>query len=237
MTDNEKLTDELKKQIEFMKLLSSVPRLRIMLLLLIFRKLSLAQLSKLLRRTKATITHHIKKFETSEIIKISRKEARGPIDAIFYELDPNFFNLVELSFDKFQSLNQNESRELLHYVLLRDKWTFEVFRNILNFVNQFYQEIDERFLTNNSDFIKQTKDFYFKSPVDYDVWFLTEDEKKLYDKEVIQFKERISKIIDNGTKNEKLDVRPYCILNLVLPVKKLSEFDFERKRIMDFLGS
>ncbi len=237
MTDIEKLMEKLKKRIEFMKLLSSVPKLRILLLLLIFRKLSLAQLSKLLGRTKATVTHHIKKFETSGIIKTSRKEARGSIDAKLYELDPDFFELVELSFDKFQSLEQNESRELLHYVLLRDKWMFEVFRNILNFANRFYQEIDERFLTDNSDFIKQTKDFYFKSPVDYDIWFLTEDGKKSYDKAVIQFKERINKIVEDDTKKGKLVVRPYCILNLVLPLKKLSEFDLERKRIMDFLGS
>ncbi|MFX0070639.1 MAG: ArsR family transcriptional regulator [Candidatus Hermodarchaeota archaeon] len=237
MTDTKKIKDKLKKRIEFMKLLSSVPRLRILLLLLIYRKLSLAQLSKLLGRTKATVTHHLKKFDTLGIIKTSRKDSRGSIDAKLYELEPDFFDLVELSFDKFQSLEQDESKELLHYVLLRDKWMFDVFRNILIFANRFYQEIDERFLTENSDFVKQTEDFYFKSPVDYNIWFLTEDGKNSYDKAAIQFIDQINKIIKDENKKGKLVERPYCILNLILPLKKLSEFDLERKRIMDFLGS
>lgn len=236
MMDIQKLKTKLMNRIEVMKLLSSVPRLRIMILLLIFRKLSLSQLSKYLGRTKATVTHHLKKFDTLGIINISRKESRGSIDAKVYELDPDFFKLVELNFDSFQSFEKKEGEELLHYALLRDKWMFEAFRNILIFANRFYQEIDERYLSGDKEFIKQTQDFYFKSPVNYDLWFLTENARKSYDNALTQFKEQINKIIEDDNKKGKYIERPYCVLHLLLPLKKLSEFDFERKRIMEFLG-
>ena len=236
MIDVEKLKNKLMKRIEVMKLFSSVHRLRIMLLLLIYRKLSLSQLSKLLGRTKATVTHHLKKFEMLNIIKISRKESRGSIDAKVYELDPDFFDLVKFNFESFKSLEQKESKELLRYVLLRDKWMFEAFRNILVFANRFYQEIDEKYLSDDKEFVKQAQDFYFDNSINYDLWFITENGRKSYVKALTQFKEEIKKIIEDDNMRGKLIERPYCILHLLLPLKKLSEFDFERKRIRDFLG-
>ncbi|MBD3340900.1 MAG: ArsR family transcriptional regulator [Candidatus Lokiarchaeota archaeon] len=236
MIDVEKLKKKINQRIEVLKLLSSIPRLRIMLLLLIFRKLSLTQLSDLLGRTKATVIHHLKKFEKSNIINTSREESQGSIDAKVYELDPEFFNLAELNIKNFQNLKKKESKEILHHILLRDKWMLETFKNILIFANQFYREIDEKYLSEDKKFMKKTQDFYFKSPIDYDLWFITEEGRENYLKALSQFKEQINKIINEDNKKGGLIERPYCILHLLLPLKDLSEFDFERKRIVDFLG-
>ena len=81
-----------------MKLMSSLTRFRILLLLLIYPKISLSEFSKLLSRTKSTIHHHLKKFDDLGILKTSRKSVPSYIDAKIYKLKPDFLKIINLNY-------------------------------------------------------------------------------------------------------------------------------------------
>ncbi len=93
-TDNDYKKTELEKVLKLrsntLELMFSNTRLRMVLLLLIHRRLSLSKLSTLLGRSKSTVSHHLKKLDDLNILKVSRRDARGSIDAKVYELTSRF---------------------------------------------------------------------------------------------------------------------------------------------------
>lgn len=224
-----KAKDKTKHIIEFLKLISNTTRFRLILLLLIFQKLSLSKLSQLVNRTKATVLHHLKKFEKLGFIIITKKEARrGYIDANVYELVPEFFDFfgkMSLNYNDIESLQLNKQVDILNYAMIKDILIFEVIRNIFKQVTLFYKGFDSINTISNSDSFKNYINFYLKNRIEYDILFLTRKEFKLYQEEVVKFKTQIRKIFKQNKKDDIETERPYFILNTFLPVKNITEYD------------
>ncbi|TXT63989.1 MAG: hypothetical protein BAJALOKI3v1_280027 [Promethearchaeota archaeon] len=230
----EDLMDDLNRSIKVMEILDSVPRIRIALLLLIYQKLSLAQLSSLLNRSKATVTHHLKKFEDLGLLNITRKDARGSIDAKVYEFNSDFFKSVQLSMDDLKSIKPEEAKNIFKTAIRKDQLIFELIKNIYEISDDFYQGIQTLLDTNSLENIQKK---YFKSPISYQFWFLDEEGYESYEKLINEFNNKMREIVKKSTQKKPEEIeRSYCIFHSFLPLKHIIKYDLRNKRFLKFLG-
>jgi len=110
---------EENKSIKQLFLIKNVHLLRIVLLLAIHQNLSLTELSSILNRTKATISHHLKKLERGKVITITKKEVKGSIDAHIYALSPSFYRFFRDDYDLiFKEKPENIERQFNHLAII-----------------------------------------------------------------------------------------------------------------------
>ena len=215
---------ELKQRIETLKLMESLTRLRIILALLIFRRLSLTELSNLLGRVKSTLTHHIKKLEHLEIIKSTRKEARGSIDAKVYELIPGFLERIHIDSDKNRLDLSNE-------IIQNDLQFFKIIKVLYDQAILYYEAVSKQKKT------KSFKDFrqdHFKSPIIYKYWFLSDEARAKYEDLMEEFDNRLKEIIAEDNLKNSEAIRPFLLLLTFFPLQQIIEYDSELNEFRKF---
>jgi hypothetical protein len=215
---------ELKQRIEILKLMESLTLLRIILALLIFRKLSLTELSALLGRVKSTLTHHIKKLELLQVIKSTRKEARGSIDAKVYELIPGFLERLHIDSNRL-------GLDLSSEMILNDLQFFKIIKIIYEQIILYYEAVSKQKKT------KSFKDFrqdHFKSSISYKYWFLSDDARVKYEKLMEEFDNRLKKVITEDNLKNPEAIRPFLVLHTFFPLKQIIEYDSELNEFRKF---
>ena len=110
-------------------------RLNIFYLLIIHKRLSLGELHIKLGRTKATIVHHMKKFEKTNLIfeRHEKLPATSKIVKIF-EINPIFIENLTFSASLYWSNEQLENPENYPEIL-------EFYQSFLNFNSSIYQSM------------------------------------------------------------------------------------------------
>jgi DNA-binding MarR family transcriptional regulator len=199
-----------------------------------FRKLSLSKLSKLLGRTKSTISHHLKKLSDLGIIITTTKDARGSIDAKVYELIPGFLEKFVLNFEELQKLDDDTREDILHFAILNDKWQFEVIKSLYEQSVLYYDAINDIHSDSKFQTLKEFQNLHFKTPINYDFWFLSEEGRKAYEELAEEFRTKMRKIIENEDKDKKLIQRPYFVLHSFFPLKEIAKYDSEKKQFTKF---
>ena len=139
--DSQTIFEKYKKRTNTLALLNDLTRLRLILLLIVFRKLSLTQLSVLLGRVKSTTSHHLKKL--SDIIKISTKKEIGKTDSNIYELVPNFLEKLSVNIDTFPAAKNREYPKLIPV-----KWHKKTFKSNGKTQINFYDNLFDVILRN-----------------------------------------------------------------------------------------
>ncbi len=234
MSSNNKKKDKIKHRIKVLELINNPTRFRLTFLLLIFRKLSLSKLNFLLGRNKSTISHHLKKFDDLGLIKTTRKKVRGSIKAKIYELIPDFFKMIMLNFEDLKTFRQKITKEFLHYAIQKDREVFEMIKIIFENARLFYKGIDDINANPEDNFIREAYDFYLKNHINYDIWFLTENGQKSYEKLIKKFKAQIEEIIIQDNMCDNDITRPYLILHAFFPIKEITEYDPKTKEFRAF---
>ena len=217
-----------------MKLMSSLTRFRILLLLLIYPKISLSEFSKLLGRTKSTIYHHLKKFDDLGILKTSRKSVPSYIDAKIYKLKPDFLKIINLKIEDFKSLSEKEKPAILTYILSKDIKTFEVVKTLFEQVILLYKTIDKVVVNKDQISSDDYSSFYLKNPIKYDIWFLTDEEFELYNECILDFKTKLNSRLKENNEHPKGIIKPFLVLNSIFPIEKLLKYDSDTKKFMKF---
>lgn len=229
-----KQKENLSLNIEIMKLMSSLTRFRIILLLLIYPEISLSEFSKLLGRTKSTILHHLKKFENLGIVKTRRKSVPSYIDAKIYKLKPDLLKIINLKIEDFKTLSDKEKQTILPYILTKDIKIFEVIKILFEQVILLYKTIDKVGINNDQNSSEDFSSFYLKNPIGYDIWFLTDEEYEMYNKSILDFKAKLDKGLLGINKHGKEVRKPFMILNSIFPMEKLLKYDSETKKFIKF---
>lgn len=223
---NDNSEGNLSIRIEVLKLMNNITRLRIILTILIFKKISLTKLSDLLGRAKSTITHHIKKLENLGVIKSTRKEARGSIDAKLYELIPGF--LQKISFE------QKTPKGEINRALTNDLLIFKVIKLLFEQVILYYEAISNKNIKSKPKLFKDFQDSHFKIPLNYDFWFLSEKAYSEYIELNEKYKSELKKIISKDNLENDDSIRPYLVLNTFIPLLQIIEYDSELKEFRKF---
>jgi DNA-binding transcriptional ArsR family regulator len=211
-------------RIEVLKLMDNITRLRIILTILIFKKISLTKLSELLGRAKSTITHHIKKLENLGVIKSTRKESRGSIDAKVYELIPGFLQKITFGYEAFKK----------EEAISNDMLFFRVIKLLFEQIILYYEAISNKNIKSKSKSFKDFKDSQFKIPLDYDFWFLSEKAFNEYKELNDKYRNNLKEIISKDNLEDSESIRPYLILNTFIPLLQIIEYDSELKEFRKF---
>lgn len=221
--DSKTQIDKYKRRIHTLTLLNDLTRLRLILLLIVFRKLSLTELSTLLGRVKSTTSHHLKKF--SDIIKISTEKQRGKTDSNIYELVPDFLEKLSVNSEDLRKIKKEENIPLFHNVIQNDIKFFELIVSIFDLINQIYKFIDDSRSMEKSDSGIKSQNVYLDNRIKYNAWFLTEKGKESYDKLIKEFNQKMREIIEQDERNLEKDPRSYLALNTFIPLEKIIQFD------------
>jgi formate dehydrogenase maturation protein FdhE len=230
--------DELKKLIsknaEIIELLNHPTRYRLIFLLLIFPRLSLADLSKFIGRTKSTIHYHLKKFEKLNIFRTTRKAVQSYIDAKIYELMPDFLNILKFTIDDFQKYSKENREDIIRSMILKDISVFELFRSLFEQTTVLYRAMENAVGDNKQESSKELIEMYTNNPVKYDIWSLSEEEFEMYESLIEQFKEKLNnKIKGQGAERTEIE-RPFFILHTIFPMKQMIKYDSETKKYLKF---
>lgn len=217
-------------RIEVLKLMDNITRLRIILSILIFKKISLTNLSELLGRAKSTITHHIKKLENLGVIKSTRKEARGSIDAKVYELIPGFLQKIPFGKQYLKGeLNDDFTESVSNDLLF-----FKIIKLLFEQVILYYEAISIKNIKSKPKSFKEFQNSHFKLPLNYDFWFLSEKAYEEYKDLHERFRIELKKIISKESLEDNDSIRPFLVLNTFFPLLQIIEYDSELKEFREF---
>ncbi|TXT62756.1 MAG: hypothetical protein BAJALOKI1v1_860005 [Promethearchaeota archaeon] len=219
------------------ELMDSNSVLRIIFLLLMYKKLSLRELSDILGRTKATISHHLSKIKDINLLTITTEDARGSIDAHIYSLRPEFYDMLNYDFTKLKRFKAEELKKIFRYNILKDKGNFKVFKSLLDRANQFYEDFEQFKSEKEEVSFDEIKKFYFNNLINYKIWFLSEEGREKLEKINEEYQKQIENILkedkEKKGKKEKSD-KSFLLLNFVIPLKNLIEYDQKDKQFLQF---
>ena len=220
-THNMSLGDQ--KKFEMLKTLNSKSRLKILLFLFIYRKLSLTELSseKYLNKSKNTVIYHIKRMVNYGIIHEEDEKIPNSIKPIkVYRLNPDLYKQIFTPFGDLADLSNNEIMEYSKNVFQWNSLLFETMRGFLKELSDFYSENEP-----NLHNIESTVAFHENHQTPRDLIPLSEQGFHEY---MINYQVMIKKTVNFLEKESKTQgelIRPFLAFKAVLPIKTLVERD------------
>jgi DNA-binding transcriptional ArsR family regulator len=226
-----------KKLIGIRKVINSKHILRIILLLFIYKKLSLSQLSKIFERTKATMIHHLKKMEELELINIMKVGARGPIDANVYELKPELYEILNNKEFFIKKLEGNKFREIIQFNIIKYKIIFDFLKGIIEEANQFYNDFYDFKTESLQNSSQKLKDFFKKNTINFNMVFLTKEGFKSYEEIKNRYLTQLRELSEKERKQKKNSANPNIILYMDFQLKEIVEYDKKKKKFYEIFDA
>jgi DNA-binding transcriptional ArsR family regulator len=197
-------------------------RLQIILYLLIFGELSMSEINKKLKKSKATIHRHIKILKEKNIVILSReKKVRGSIKAKHYRLKDEFLSLFELQLKKILFKTDNlEIRDikfehlihLFQFAMIIIKKPIEIFSRILDF---YFKDID----VNYQQFYREMK----KINSSINIMFLTESQFTKLNEKLKDFHSMLNNLaLENKNQSNNIK-RSYMFTSYLVNLNRLLE--------------
>ncbi len=120
---------------QIMAILTSKIRLNIFYLLMIHKRLSLGELHTKMGKAKATIVHHMKKFEKTKLIFEKHEKSSGSAKIIkIYEINPDYVEMVDLSptlyWSQDQLKNPKKNPDILEFYLGKRHFNTSFFKSM-----------------------------------------------------------------------------------------------------------
>ncbi len=225
---------DLKTQIEFLKLMQDNTRFRLISFLFIFPRLSLSSLSSLLRRSKATIIHHLDKLQKLGVIRISSTPSVGPKDNKILELIPRICEINASAFKKIKTFKNIKDLLKFESAILKDNLQFEIIKTLFDQASLVYTDINETITKSKNNILEDSKSYNLQNLINYNILLLSDKQRKIYEEAYAEFRKKIIESI-RQEEDSKIDiVKPHLVLNIMFPYKDMMEEDMERKHFKKF---
>lgn len=214
-------------KLELVKALNSKVRLRVILLLFIYQKLSLSDLSEKLKRTKNTVIYHMNLLSEQGFLDEFDEKINGSIKPIkYYKLNEEFLEAVFQPFEDPSNLSEEDILEYSHSVIKWNALLFETIREFLKELNNFY-------LTNEKEIYQpqQALNFHQQNRTPRDLVPLSENGFNEYLKEYQNFMKKIVSYLEKENREAPDVIRPFLAFNAIIPIKTLLESkNIEKKK-------
>lgn len=235
-TENNELSQEkidqlkarIKNQVEVMDAINNTTKIRILLLLWIYKEQSANDLCKKLGKSWPTVTKHLGVLEESGLLNVREVKSRGQFNKKIYSVIPNLLASTRLGFD-FLKLPPNDIVDLLSHDLKSDAKTLEIIKKIFEDFPPYYDEL-ERKLKEVHPTRENLKDFYLRKHVNYYVELLDEEEFEFYFEKYQQILKDLETFRSERKKPKKSvqTDKHYTVLDIILPIKEIQEARFKR---------
>lgn len=229
-------SDEIKSE-DWLQIFNSNIRFRILQLLFVYGELSLTELTKHMNKSKSALYHHLQKMINFGVVKVSREEqVRGSIMAKYYRLDEqSALNIQLISEEELKKISNPKKRlKTLESIINTYKSSISLFRKKMDILD-LYTDFLEKEVQAREDSDKIQLDFQ-QLISDYNIGFqaqyLSEKQYKKFIEYYQDFYLKIREmIVSNDSKrdqkNGKIAERPYFVLTLIMPLKKLLDLELE----------
>jgi len=225
-------TGEGEKGGDILKTLNSKPRLQAILLLFIYQRLKLEDLSFLLGKTKNTVIYHMKMLAQQGLIEEADERVPNSIKPVkIYAISPDF---TEKLYAPFERGGRPASEGLEDFARSIAQWNvlfFETMREFFKQITDLYTEADralakDRTAPNPAGGFIIPRDLIPLSAPAYDQYmalyarFLADVLRLIKQEEEAR----------SGDPTRPTLLRPYLAFNTVIPIKSLVEKQFRRKK-------
>jgi len=132
----DELKTRIKNQVEVMDAINNTTKIRILLLLWIYKEQSVNDLCDKLGKSWPTVKTHLKDLIDAGLLNTREEKSRGPNKKIIYSVIPNLLAYTRLGFDLLK-LPPEDIVEILSHDLLSDAKTIEIIiRNLALFAQE-----------------------------------------------------------------------------------------------------
>jgi len=220
MSGNPKMDDASKKnKLELIKALNSKVRLRALLFLFIYEKLSLTELSGKLEKTKNTTIYHMKMLSALGLINEHDEKIPNSIKpAKYYVLDSNYVQSVFQPFEDPENLPDHEVMDFSKNVFKWNTIFFETIRELLSTLGNYFID-SEKSLKDPQSAI----DFHKNHATPRDIIPLSKAGYQFYLEQYAKLMEKTIQFLENEAKENHETIHPYLVFNTILPIKNLVE--------------
>jgi DNA-binding transcriptional ArsR family regulator len=222
----EQLKQDIKIHTQIVDTINKTIRIRILLLLWIYKEQSINELCDKLGKSWPTVTKHLDALK--DVLDVREESSRGPSNKKIYSVKPNLLQATRLGFD-FLKLDPKDIIEILSQDLQSDNKTLEIIKKIFEDLPPYHEELD-RILHEITPTRENLENFYKKMHVNYYVEVLDEEEFEFYFKKYHEFIKELNDFREQRRKYKKSDQsqKHYALLDLILPIKNIQEARFKR---------
>lgn len=234
-TKNESKEDDLSKvkqkvvsAIKIGKAIRKFIHARILLLLLVYKELSIMDLCKILDKSWPTINRHLKILEEAGIVEIRRVSGKGPKKKKIYSVKSDILEQTRLDYDELKELPFRDVKYILSRELRGDIWTMEFVQKLIDdlipYLNAFEKQLrDIKFSSSET-----SVDFYCEYKASHYLEALDEEEYAFY---LEKYKDLYKELSEFRKKKRKQEVpiktaRPYGVFHIIMPLKKIQESNY-----------
>ncbi|MHA1775915.1 MAG: hypothetical protein DRO88_02760 [Promethearchaeia archaeon] len=215
-----KKTSPLTEKFGIVKTLNSKSRLEALLLLFIYRKLSLTRISELMQKSKNTIIYHMKMLrEHGLILELNEKEAHSIKPIKYFILHPDFHKKLYEPFEKLDTASPSEILDYSRTVFKYNILLFETIREFLHRLGEFYAKNQQRIQSE-----VEALNFHQSHQVPRDLIPLSEAAFQRYLQDYQELMRKTLAYIDKEQSKSTQLIHPYLAFNMVFPLKTLFEF-------------
>ncbi len=208
--------EKLQNLLKFIRLLEDPTRMRIILLFLLYHRISLTELSRLLNRTKPAVLYQLNKFAEIGLIRISQDLVKEFYTANFYELIPEFMNFATIDSDPTKAIPHEIIKEWEILEFQAEKEVFKLSSNMLLLFAELLGSLEKK-----AEKIKEPFGFHHP-PFNLTLRPLSKTAYQYYTQEIKNVAQKALKLMEEENEREdQLLERPWLLLNVFLPVKDL----------------
>lgn len=212
--ENNNFEDIFKNRINF----------QILILLIIYSELSIPNIAKILGISKSTVIRHLDEMENSKLIELSKEEkVRSDLKTRYYRISPSGMkNLPSYTPEQIKGFNESQRAAFFKMIVDSLKYT----SNFVDLtVKLFIEYLDKKDTSVGDELQKMMED----QSISINLQFYTEDQFKKFLKIYTQFITNLRDMFMEEYKDlqqhpEKLlESKPFCWLNVLLPIQKIME--------------
>ena len=195
-------------------------RMKILLLLRLYPKLNVTQVSKLIGRNKATVGRHLKRLKKLGILTSREEDSNRTINPLYYSIRPGinqFFELMNGS-EIFPSEDEEQTRQKLKGSLLVVENIYKLVEQAIGLINPFIDHLREKLEERNVD-LEQFKPFLTKRrQLSLRHYVLNEEDLDEFWEIYMDFAGKVEELSNRSERDEE---KTLLFLDALLPLKKM----------------
>lgn len=208
--------------VKFFKYINSDLRLRLVLLLNCYEEQSIKQICRILKKSKVTITNHLKGLAEIGILRVREEALKGPLVRKYYSVDPFFFSrMARVKCKNFQSLTTHEKWDYLSQKANFERFELQFMQSLITQIIPYSKKLNLKILEYQEVNAEYSEAVYEEKKPRHYIYPLNEDEYKIYLEEsalmIARLRDKFAEI--RGKKDYKT-AKPYLAWHILIPLRK-----------------
>ncbi|MFO8019201.1 MAG: helix-turn-helix domain-containing protein [Promethearchaeia archaeon] len=180
--------------------------MKIFLLLRLYPKLNVTEVSKLLHRNKSTVVRHLKKMKKHHILESEEKNAKGKFNPLYYSISDKFYDILRLTkgstFPNRNSVEQSHRQYRISLEVI--KGIYKLVKHAISLINPFMEYLSEELKKSEPDFDELEKYLTLHNQLGLRHFVVSEDKLDEFWEIYLNFYQNLKKLEDQNDSKSKI---------------------------------